>query len=74
MYKPCQKLQCYTTMIRPIYTYIRIYMPTLSGPHTPRKIKLKLKRVQRQSARFIMADCSHHSSVTNMLTNLKLPA
>ena len=29
----------------------------------------KIERVQRQSARLIMADYSYHSSVTNMLTN-----
>ena len=30
--------------------------------------------MQRQSARFIMADYSRHSSVTNMLANLNLPS
>ena len=49
-------------------------MPTLSGPHAYTKKDIaKIERVQRQSARFIMADYSYHSSVTNMLTNLKLP-
>ena len=63
------KLQCYTTMIRPILEYAN----TVWSPYTKKDIS-KIERVQRQSARFIMADYSYHSSVTNMLTNLKLPS
>ena len=63
------KLQCYTTMIRPILEYAN----TVWSPYTKKDIA-KIERVQRQSAHFIMADYSHHSSVTNMLTNLKLPS
>ena len=65
------KLQCYTTMIRP--TYIRICQHCLVPLHTKKDIS-KIERVQRQSARFIMADYSRHSSVTNMLANLNLPS
>ena len=61
------KLQCYTTMIRPILEYAN----TVWSPYTKKDIA-KIERVQRQSACFIMADYSHHSSVTNMLTNLKV--
>ena len=63
------KLQCYTTMIRPILEYAN----TVWSPYAKKDIA-KIERVQRQSARFIMADYSYHSSVTNMLTNLKLPS
>ena len=56
------KLQCYTTMIRPILEYAN----TVWSPYTKKDIS-KIERVQRQSARFIMADYSRHSSVTNML-------
>ena len=52
-------------------TYIRISQHCL--PYTKKDIS-KIERVQRQSARFIMADYSHHSSVTNMLANLNLPS
>ena len=52
-------------MIRPILEYAN----TVWSPYTKKDIA-KIERVQRQSARFIMADYSHHSSVTNMLTNL----
>ena len=63
------KLQCYTTMIRPILEYAN----TVWSPYTKKDIS-KIERVQRQSARFIMADYSRHSSVTNMLANLNLPS
>ena len=63
------KLQCYTAMIRPILEYAN----TVWSPITKKDIA-KIERVQRQSARFIMADYSYHNSVANMLTNLKLPS
>ena len=63
------KLQCYTTMIRPILEYAN----TVWSPYTKKDIS-KIERVQRQSARFIIANYSHHSSVTNMLANLNLPS
>ena len=56
------------------YTYIRICQHFLVPIHQGRHTVAKIERVERQSARFIMADYSHHSSVTNMLTNLKLPS
>ena len=55
-------------MIRPILEYAN----TVWSPYTKKDIA-KIERVQRQSARFIMANYSHHRSVTNMLTNLELP-
>ena len=54
-------------MIRPILEYAN----TVWSPYTKKDIT-KVERVQRQSARFIMADYSYYSSVTNMLTNLNL--
>ena len=59
------KLKCYNTMIRPILEYAS---PVWS-PHTRKDIE-KLEQVQRYSARFIMADYSRFSSVSNMLSNL----
>ena len=56
-------------MIRPILEYAN----TVWSPYTKKDIS-KIERVQRQSARFIMADYSRHSSVTNMLANLNLPS
>ena len=50
-------------MIKPILEYAN----TVWSPYTKKDIA-KIERVQRQSARFIMADYSYHSSVTNMLT------
>jgi len=61
------KLKCYSIMIRPILEYAS---PVWS-PHTRKDIE-QLKRVQRQSARFIMADYSHFRSVSDMLSNLNL--
>ena len=58
------KLKYYNAMIRPILENAN---PVWS-PHIRRDID-KLERVQRQSARFIMADLSYFSSVTNMLIN-----
>ena len=63
------KLKCYNAMIRPILEYAN---PVWS-PHIRRDID-KLERVQRQSARFIMADFSRFSSVTNMLIDLIIPS
>ena len=63
------KLKCYNAMIRPILEYAN---PVWS-PHIRRDID-KLERVQRQSARFIMADFSHFSSITNMLIDLNIPS
>ena len=63
------KLKCYNAMIRPILEYAN---PVWS-PHIRRDID-KLERVQRQSARFIMADFSRFSSVTNMLIDLNIPS
>ena len=63
------KLQCYTTMIKPMLEYAN----TVWSSYTKKDIA-KIERVKRQSAHFIMADYSHHSSVTIMLTNLKLPS
>jgi len=56
-------------MIRPILEYAN---PVWS-PHTQRDID-KLEQVQRQSARFIMADFSRFSSVTNMHMYLNIPS
>ena len=53
-------------MIRPIPEYTN---PVWS-PYT----KTEIERVQRQSARFIMANFLHFSSVTNMLTDLNIPS
>ena len=63
------KLKCYNAMIRPILEYAN---PVWS-PHIRRDID-RLERVQRQSARFIMADFSRFSSVTNMLIDLNIPS
>ena len=63
------KLKCYNAMIRPILEYAN---PVWS-PHIRRDIDM-LERVQRQSARFIMADFSYFSSVTNMLIDLNIPS
>jgi len=63
------KLKCYNIMIRPILEYAS---PVWS-PHTRKDIE-QLERVQRQSARFIMADYSRFSSVSDMLSNLNLPS
>ena len=56
-------------MIRPILEYVN---PVWS-PHIRRDID-KLEQIQRQSARFIMADFSRFSSVTNMLIDLNIPS
>ena len=49
------------------------YANPVWSSHTKTDIN-KLRRIQRQSARFIMADFSHFSSVTNMLIDLKIPS
>ena len=56
-------------MIRPILEYAS---PVWS-PHTRRNTE-KLKQVQRQSARLIIGNFSHFSSVTNILTDLNIPS
>ena len=63
------KLKYYNAMIRPILEYAN---PVWS-PHIRRDID-KLERVQRQSTRFIMADFSRFSSVSNMLIDLNIPS
>jgi len=56
-------------MIRPILEYANpIWLP-----YTKTDIN-KLKRVQRQSARFNMADFLRFSSITNMLTDFNIPS
>ena len=51
------KLKCYNIMIWPILEYASLVW----SPHTRKDIE-KLERVQRQSARFIMANYSHFSN------------
>ena len=58
------KLQCYNTMIRPILEYANTVWSTYT--------KKDIAKIQRQSARFIMADYSHHNSVTNVLKTAQL--
>jgi len=47
------------------------YASPVWSPYTRKDIE-QLEQVQRQSARFIMADYSHFSSFSNMLSNLNL--
>ena len=63
------KKQPYNTMIGPILEYAN---PVWS-PHITRDID-KLEQVQRQSARFIMADFSGFSSIISMLIDLNIPS
>ena len=63
------KLKCYNAMIRPILEYAN---PVWSL-HIRRDFD-RLERIQRQSARFIMADFSRFSSITNMLIDLNIPS
>ena len=62
------KANCYKSFVRPILEYAS---PVWSL-HLQCDIQ-KLDKIQRSAARYVFNDYSWNSSVTNMLSNLKLP-
>ncbi len=60
------KVNCYTTFVRPSQEYAS----SVWSPHTQKNI-IKLESVQRRSARYVMNDFSHNSSVTAMMHHLE---
>ena len=60
--------QCYTSLVRPILEYAA----TIWSPHLQYQ-KHQIEKVQCSAARFVTGDFSYHSSVTNMLIQLKWP-
>jgi hypothetical protein len=62
------KENCYQALVRPILEYAS----TVWDPWTRANIN-KIETVQRRSARFVKSDYRKHSSVTQMLQELKWP-
>ena len=61
------KANCYKSFVRPILEYA----PSVWSPHMQTDIS---STIQRSAARYVLNDYSLHSSVTNMLSNLKWPS
>ena len=62
------KAKAYTTILRPVLEHAS----TVWDPHQANHIK-KIEAIQRRAARFVRRDHDRHSSVSDMLKELKWP-